>query len=860
MMSHKRFLKLLLVVLSLALWAGTANAASAASNFAASQSSVSLTYVKGGPAAQTAVDSVAVNIGLSPAGVTAADPGGDSFGVSATGWPSWLTAVTGGGPVTTNPSGTGAVGITVSFNESWVPPANTSYPATFTYTILFTQSGHANFSLPVTLNYLISPLALSNAPAQFSAVGSSFSPNNGVQATIWMSVVDSADYTSTTFAVDAATEPAWLHVATPGPNEGVTTGTQSTSGFVVFTLDPGVTPALSPGIYTASVGFTSATTTPSAYPWGEYYVTVTLSVSNPPPSLLVKEGVDGTTYNKTWSAGASIPIPTVTPYSSNEPIPFSATCTITLTSGTSPNTCTVTPASGAAYSWGTVVDVPGLLASYFNNVPLGNTVTVAIKIVPTNVASSSAPSTTITYIYTLVPIPATVTSLSPSAVAPLSSQYSTVVLVQGTGFASPSMVANGSGLGETMVWLGTTPAATYTVLSSTLMAVTVPSNALTAIPSGSTSATLAIGVANYGGGGAPSAPTSSSNLTITTSPVVYGLTNGATFKQPTPGNSPNVAAYELISIFGANFMPSATNVSGTLDAYNKFPTTLPISGNGPTAVTLTVTFTVGSGKSATTYLAPIIYANATQINAIVPSGMAVGATPAVTIATGGSTTVPLTVNVVTADPGIYTFGGDGTGQGAIENVVSSQGVVTTTMNGLGTNGATAAVQGETISIYVTGLGAPDSTGADAVTNKSTLFPSACVAINSTTKGIPGYLQVVNTSATGYTSPKWTTIDGAVISYGPNTLLGGLPPCMASPVSVVITNPATNATLTLSGNSIGYAGFVSGAVAGLYQINATLPALLTGAFSDGSALVAGTAYPIQVTIGAASSPATATIQF
>jgi uncharacterized protein (TIGR03437 family) len=588
---------------------------------------------------------------------------------------------------------------------------------------------------------------------------------------------------------------------------------------------------------------------------------VSVAVSNPAPTLLLKEGIDGTVINKTWSAGMTIPIPTVTPYSSNEPIPFTALCNITLTNAaavTLTPACSLTPAGAVAYSWGTVVDVPALSPGFFNGVALGNTVSVAITVTPST--GATPPTTTITFIYTLVPIPATITSLSPSAVAPLASaDYSTVVLVQGTGFVSASNIATGSGLGPTKVWLGTTPAASTVVMSSTLMAVTVPSNSIS-LPSGSTSGTLAIGVANYSGGVAPSAPTSSYNLTITTGPVVYGLTSGATFKQPVPGNSPNVAAYELISIFGANFMTSTTGVSGTLDSYSKFPTALPISGNGTSAITLTVTFTVGSGKSAATYLAPIIFANSTQINAIVPSGMTVGATPNVTVTTAGSTTVPLAVNVVTADPGIYTMDSDGSGQGAILNITTPGGVVTTSVNGLPANGATAAIAGETISIYVSGLGAPDSTGADAVTNNSTLFPSACVAISSATKGTPGYLQIVNTSTKGYTPPKWTTIDGAVISYGPNTLLGGLPPCMqSSPVSVVISN-GVGGTLTLSGNSIGYAGFVSGSVAGLYQVNATLPASFNAAFSDGTDIAISTAYPIQVIIGAFSSPSTATIQF
>jgi uncharacterized protein (TIGR03437 family) len=468
------------------------------------------------------------------------------------------------------------------------------------------------------------------------------------------------------------------------------------------------------------------------------------------------------------------------------------------------------------------------------------------------VGSSPAPIN-ITYIYTLTPVPAVLVSSNPSAVAPLASaSYSTVVQLQGTGFVSSTNIKLGSGLVPTQVWLGATKSAanTVAVLSSTLMSVSIPSNAMPTIPAGSTSTTLAIGVANYNGS-APSAPTSSYNLTITTAPVVYGLTSTATYKQPALGSSPNVAAYELISIFGANFMSSTitTGVSETLDSYNKVPTTLTISGNGANAVTMQVAFTVVSGKTTTNYLAPILFANQTQINAIVPSGMTVGGTASMTVTTAGSTTVPLTVNVVAADPGVFTMASDGIGPGAILNVTSA-GV--TTVNG----SANPAVINDTLSIYVTGLGAPDSTAADALTNKSTLFPSACVAISNTSKATPGYLQVVNTAATGYTSPKWTTIDGAVISYGPDTLLGGLPPCMNSPVSVVI-GTAPN-TLTLSGNSIGYAGFASSAVAGLYQINATLPSTLN--WSNGSAIGTSATYPIQVFIGGIASPVTATVQF
>jgi uncharacterized protein (TIGR03437 family) len=802
-----------------------------------------LTYVvNGGVIADQTLASQTVTISL-----VGGAPDPSSFTISQAGWPNWLLPIAGAS--TPDPVGT--------INGSPVPvvfqvkpaglPVPASYPATYSYTVLFQQSGgYADMPLTFQLVLCNSPLSVSTtALVPFTAVGAALSP---ASQAIDMGLVGAGGSGQTwtdpvTFTLDPSTVPSWLDPSDVPANRGIASVTGANQDVYTFTLDTGVTPAMSPGIYTANVGFLVTG-------FGEYFVPFTLTVSNPPPTLLLQEGVDGTNLNKTWSAGMNIPMPAVTPYSSNEPVPFNVGCVITLSvDGSSPQ-CNPSVTSGMAYSWGSTVNVPGLLKTFFNNVPLGNTVTVAITITPA--AGSSLASITITYIYTLTPVPAVVVSSNPSAVAPVSSAYATVVLLQGTGFVSSTNIKLGSGLVPTQVWLGATKAAanTVAVLSSTLMSVSIPGNAMPTIPTGSTSTTLAIGVANYNGS-APSAPTSSYNLTITTAPVVYGLTSTATYMQPAQGSSPNVAAYELISIFGANLMdPTITaGVSEKLDSYNKVPTTLTISGSGANAVTMQVEFTVVSGKTTTNYLAPILYANQTQINAIVPSGMTVGGTASMTVTTAGSTTVPMTVNVVTAEPGVFTMASDGMGPGAILNIASGGG---STVNG----SANPALANDTLSIYVTGLGAPDSTAADALTNKSTLFPSACVAISDTAKGTPGYLQVVNTAVTGYTSPKWTTIDGAVISYGPDTILGGLPPCMNSPVIVVI-GTAPN-TLTLSGNSIGYAGFASSAVAGLYQINATLPSTLN--WSNGTGIGTGVTYPIQVTIGGVASPATATVQF
>jgi hypothetical protein len=216
---------------------------------------------------------------------------------------------------------------------------------------------------------------------------------------------------------------------------------------------------------------------------------------------------------------------------------------------------------------------------------------------------------------------------------------------------------------------------------------------------------------------------------------------------------------------------------------------------------------------------------------------------------------------VTAAPGIFTMSSDGMGQGAIEQMHTSGNTVITSVNGSKdpTSGnAVAASAGDTLILYLTGLGAPDSIAADAASNKSSLFPGACIAINGG-KSAPGYLQVVNTSTKNpvYTapSPVWTNIDGAVLQS--NMILGGLPPCMQSQVTVTIGTGANMVALT---DAVSYAGFVSGSVAGLYQINVTLPSPLPTGWT------AGSTQQIQVSIGNTvlttfTSPAnTALVQF
>jgi uncharacterized protein (TIGR03437 family) len=394
--------------------------------------------------------------------------------------------------------------------------------------------------------------------------------------------------------------------------------------------------------------------------------------------------------------------------------------------------------------------------------------------------------------------------------------------------------------------------ANVTVVSPTALVVTIPASSLQFFtPSATvTTAKLYIGVANQVGASAPSVsatgfkPDAYTSLDVTTNPVIQAITSTASYLQPNPGSMPNVAPYDLVSIFGANFTPGITSATiATPDAtYQKYPTSLTVgaSGTGASAknVVLQVTFTgaVGTGASAkaTTYSAPILFANADQINVVVPSGLNTG-TVQVSVASGTTATPPASdkfpVNYVAADPGIFTLTSEGTGQGAIVN--TSTGVV----NGPG-NGAQQGV--ETIAIYMTGLGVPNSTAADTASSSPIAYPGSCVSVSS-------YLSLVNTSVTTGTkytapTPAWTGLEGALMTRVASGLFA---PCMLNTTS-------TSAIVTVSFNGgpaqpVAYAGFVSGSVAGLYQVNVAVPAGLT-------TLQAGpVTIPLTVTVGTLTSP-------
>ena len=181
-----------------------------------------------------------------------------------------------------------------------------------------------------------------------------------------------------------------------------------------------------------------------------------------------------------------------------------------------------------------------------------------------------------------------------------------------------------------------------------------------------------------------------------------------------------IAPGELITVFGTNL------ADGTSQA-----TTLPL----PQQASGT---TVMLGNQAL----PILYTNTGQLNVQVPYTVPVNTQYQLSVQHGTTLSVPQTLVVAEAVPGIFTLNQAGTGQGII---VKSDGVT------LAQSGTPAAI-GEEVVIYCTGLGAVSdatitagtaSAGAATVNTTTAMIGGqpATVAYSGLTAGFPGLYQV-----------------------------------------------------------------------------------------------------------------------
>jgi len=179
---------------------------------------------------------------------------------------------------------------------------------------------------------------------------------------------------------------------------------------------------------------------------------------------------------------------------------------------------------------------------------------------------------------------------------------------------------------------------------------------------------------------------------------VTGITGSATVR------STAVAPGQLVTLFGSGIGPNTGASFMGLDTGALFPFFPP----APTSLGDTQVFFNGVA-------APMLFAQANQVNAIVPfEVLQQGDTANVQISHGGQTTQAVTVSVVKKQPGIFTTGGTGSGQAVVQNA-----------DGKLNSSSNLAAKGSTISILATGAGQtiptlPDGTFATDDSNRPRL--------------------------------------------------------------------------------------------------------------------------------------------
>jgi hypothetical protein len=691
-----------------------------------------------------------------------------------------------------------------------------------------------------TVTLAASPLTVSPSPASLSYVKGSGSPGH-VDLTI-----SSASTPLPFFSVDLTTLPNWLSVDSSSGTAGKTVRFSSTS----------VCDSLAPGTYTAQVGLKVSGS-------ASYLETISLLITNTAPKLSISGGLSQTF---TWAVGSALPTATITAVSSDSPIPFTVT-----TGGQLAPTVSSTEQTGLAYSFGTPILVSFSPLQFAAAQP-GSAISGTVSFT----WGSPAVTTVVTLTYNVTAPGSSATGVMPATLptsATIGQQFT--VTLFGTGFVVSTdplqktkvgiVTANGTVLTADPNILSTVVDSSHITLLIAVPAAnsTSPLNALFN-PSG-TGGSIVLGVCNPNGSssacGAPSNGTVS--LSVGASPIIQAVSSASTFAQVTAPSIQNAAPYDMLSIFGSNFCSqyaatgsqgcsSTTVLTGTPSAATlTYPTS--VSPDLPLASTsrlLTVGFwphlSTPTAGNVIAY-APILFATNSQINILAPSALSasIGSTVDMYVSFGYSTGVRTSsvyyLNIVAANPGIYTVGQDGQG-GAAALGPNYSVINTSTPAGVRLTSGTGPVvnNSDVIQLYVTGLGAPDSAGSNSTSQSSALsFPASCVSTAN-------YISALNTAAGLSGGSALTTLDGTVIQ---SALLNSYtvastnyywnPPCMATATTYTATVGGVNAPVT-------YAGWVANSVAGLYQINIQLPASSANLTTAANVQVASSSAPLAVT--------------
>jgi uncharacterized protein (TIGR03437 family) len=530
---------------------------------------------------------------------------------------------------------------------------------------------------------------------------------------------------STVVWAQPSSNPAWL-VVTPD------------AGYSPLTLTVTANPTgLAPGAWPGTISISTVPATASLT------IPVTLLVSNPPSSLEVispsanytapTSSTNGSllfafTTGGVWPALPASDVTTsseVDVASNGGTIPFTVTAAGSSGTGTGSQVWvrvgpkgsapTALTTSGVALS-GSYVPISVMLdqttvqsllpGSYGATITVASTIAGSAPfIVSVNlVISAGAPSVSSIYPNTIVQNP---------TVDPL-------ITINGQNFFATSVVTIEQQVGGGACALNGTPIGTPTQLTATLLSQQVLE---ATIPHASAllqnSITLCLFVTNPAPPNNPAqSPGGPATFTVlsSTAMAITAVTNAASYllratqvapPDPVSVGQTAVSPGEIVSIFGRNLGPliAYTVPLTTIVGGQSFPLTVPDPANGLNNFQIAFTFWDTTLIPPANHLvyAPIIMISNNQINAVVPFEVsnAVGtASPGISVVVwdGAAVTNTYPVLAVAEDPGIFTLGGLGTGQGAILDYSTATGsyTINSTKN--------AAARGSTIVIYVTGMG------------------------------------------------------------------------------------------------------------------------------------------------------------
>ena len=320
----------------------------------------------------------------------------------------------------------------------------------------------------------------------------------------------------------------------------------------------------------------------------------------------------------------------------------------------------------------------------------------------------------------------------------------------GSGTPAPQIITIGNGGGGTLSWTATPTVGWLAVSVSSASTLTVSIN-----PSGLGPGTYqgAISVTSTGATNSPQ--TVSATLVVSAasnSVIVTSVTNSAS------GAPGAIAPGEIVTIKGSGLGPAV----GALFTVN------PNTGMVDTTLAGTRVFFGG-------FAAPITYASAVQINAIVPYEVAGQSQVTMQVEYQGTRSAGTTLQVATAAPGVFTLNATGSGQAIAANQDGSF------------NGPSApAPKGSYVTIYFTGGGLTDPPGVTGSVSGSTLKSLKQTA----------FVTVGGVAATvAFAGAAPTLVDGVgvlVVRLADNAASG-----LAQPLVVNVSGIISTSTATLS---------------------------------------------------------------